>query len=88
VNGDPAWVFEIAKGAGPAGVCLLAAYWYIRQLQTDISNVQQKRVDDAQSMINKLLELNDKWNEALNEKVDLAENTQELLKEVLRKMDR
>lgn len=72
-------LLELAKAGGPVGVCLALAYLYIREQHRALREVESKRVADAQAMVSKLLELNDKWNETLNSHIEVAEAQKQLL---------
>lgn len=78
---DP-FILEVAKSLGPAGLSLVAAYLYIKQMHKEYVELSQKRVEDHQAMVGKLLELNDKWNEAINSQSDLIAVQQEFQEEV------
>ena len=51
--------------AGVLGPILIAVGWYTLRLQSQLRESQEKRVEDAQKVVNQLLELNDRWNSAL-----------------------
>jgi predicted negative regulator of RcsB-dependent stress response len=49
---------------------------------TALAGIQQKRVDDAQQMIEKLLELNNKWNATLSARGEADEELGKYLQEI------
>ncbi len=69
----------LATNAGPIGIVLAITYWYVNKLHKELVDVQNKRVTDQQAMVSKLLELNDKWHEALNAQSETAEAQKILL---------
>lgn len=73
---------SLATTGGPIGVFCALAYLYIRQLHREIREVETKRVADAQSMIQKLLDLNDKWHETINSQIEVSEAQKSLLTDV------
>jgi antirestriction protein len=61
---------------GPAGAAIAVLVWYIVRreaehklevtaLRTELSSVQEKRVNDAQSVTVKLLEITDQWHKVI-----------------------
>ncbi len=72
-------LLEILSRSGPVGVVLCLAYLYTRQLHKEITVVQSKRVEDSKAMVDKLLELNDKWSETLNAQAEVSEGQKQAL---------
>lgn len=70
---------QLAATGGPVGVTLALAYMYIRQLHRELREVETKRVQDAQTVIQKMLDLNDKWHETINSQVEVSEAQKSLL---------
>jgi hypothetical protein len=70
---------SLAQIGGATGISLGLAYLYIRQLNKELRDVENKRVDDNKAMVTKLLELNDKWNETINASIEVAEGQKQLL---------
>lgn len=73
---------ELVSHGGLFGAILFMCYLYIRDLSAKLNDIQDKRVADQQAMIEKLLELNDKWNDTLNSSLESAEAQQELVKDL------
>lgn len=73
---------SLAEHGGPVGVSLALAYLYIRQQHSELMAVQDQRVKDAKSMVDKLLELNDKWNETINAQIEVSEAQKAILADV------
>lgn len=71
-------LLHLAQTGGPIGICLGLAYLYIRQMHREIREVETKRVSDSQAMVQKLLELNDKWNETINSQIEVSEAQKQL----------
>lgn len=75
-------LIELAKQAGVAGTILALCMIYIWRLSQDMQKIQDKRVADAQAMVDKLLELNAKWNETLRALVEKDTEANKALNEV------
>lgn len=72
-------VLDLLRSGGPVGIALAACYLYIRQQHRELREVEGKRVDDNKAMVQKLLELNDKWNETINAQIEVSEAQKTLL---------
>lgn len=70
---------KLATAGGPVGITLVLVYLYVKGLSEQVREVESKRVADAQAMVQKLLDLNDKWNEAVNSQVEVQEASKQLL---------
>lgn len=70
---------SLVEHTGPVGVVLGLVWLYLKQLHKELAEVQEKRVAEAQATINKLLELNDKWNETISAQIESAEGLKPLL---------
>ena len=55
---------------------------YVMYLAKALRETQDKRTQDAQAMIDKLLLLNDKWNSSITEQMRLVETIEETLRDV------
>lgn len=89
---------KLAEQAGVTGTILalaLLAIWYIdRERKRDLAikdkmlqEVQNKRVADAQAMVDKLLSLNDKWNETLQTQLQAGAESTKVLMDVRDRVD-
>lgn len=78
---------------GVLGVLLAIALWYIYKLHNernaveeqhkrDLKEVQDKRTEDAKLVVDKLLQINDKWNAALSDQLRMMETIEPTLKEL------
>ncbi len=72
----------LASTAGPIGIVLAITYWYVNKLHKELMEVQEKRVTDQQAMVSKLLELNDKWSEAIATQSEVMEAQKYLLGDI------
>ncbi len=79
---------NLAEHGGPVGVTLALAYMYIRQQHSELMSVQDQRVKDAKAMVDKLLELNDKWNETINAQIEVSEAQKTILADVQSRLPR
>ncbi len=75
----PDILLQLASHGGPVGAVLALVWLYVRQLHKELTETQNKRVEDAQSMISKLLDLNDKWNETISAQIEASEAQKQLL---------
>jgi len=80
-------LLKIAQTGGPVGICLVLMYLFARQQDKTVREVEAKRVADAQAMTQKLLDLNDKWNETINSQIEVQEAQKNLLSDVRRAID-
>lgn len=60
--------------SGLLGVLLALALAWIYNLHKQINMLQNKRVSDATAVTDKMLELNDKWNDTIREQVKAVES--------------
>ncbi len=72
-------IIHLLSSGGPVGVSLAVCYLYIRQQHRELREVENKRVEDNKAMVQKLLELNDKWNETINAQIEVSEAQKQLL---------
>ena len=56
--------------------------FYALSLAKSLKETQDKRTADAQAVIEKLLQLNDKWNSTITEQIKLVEIIDDTLREV------
>lgn len=75
----PEPVITALINAGILGPILIAVGWYTLRLQSQLRDSQEKRVDDAQKVVAKLLDLNDRWNASFNQATSSQEELRELL---------
>ena len=68
--------------AGILGPVVIAVGWYTLRLQTQLKDSQEKRVEDAQRVVSQLLELNDRWNQAIGEQMTAFDAQRELIERV------
>lgn len=55
----------VLTGAGPLGAIIVLGGLYVAKLHKQLKEVQDSRVSDAQRVVDRVLELNDKTNEAI-----------------------
>ena len=72
----------LVKIGGFAGVCLGFCFMYIRIQHNDLLAAMAKNSADKDAMIQKLLDLNDKWNETINTQIDVQEAQKQLLQDL------
>jgi hypothetical protein len=58
-------IVAVLTGAGPLGAILVACGLYLRHLHRMLKEVQDARVADAQRVVDRVLDLNDRTNEAI-----------------------
>jgi hypothetical protein len=76
---------DVIKGLlqlGILGPVLAALALYTWKLHRDLREVEAKRTYDAQAVTQKLLELNDKWNQVIHSQLMSVEAQRDLLKEI------
>lgn len=78
----PDLLTSLATNGISSGVVLGLAYLYIRHLDKQIRDVENKRVEDNKAMVSKLLELNDKWSETLNAQSEVIELQKQALTDI------
>lgn len=85
----PEPVVTALLNAGILGPILIAIGWYTLRLQSQLKDSQEKRVEDAQRVVEQMLQLNDRWNESIGELTGSFNELSELLvrlRETLREM--
>ena len=84
---------ELAKQAGGVGTVLALCLLAIRKLHSDsqqaqiryitsLQEIQEKWVRDAQAMIDKLLDLNNKWNLTLTSQAEASDGLVKVMTEL------
>jgi chromosome condensin MukBEF ATPase and DNA-binding subunit MukB len=76
---------DVIKGflqLGILGPVLAVLARYTWKLHRDLREVEAKRTHDAQAVTQKLLELNDKWNQVIHSQLMSVEAQRDLLKEI------
>lgn len=87
----PEVILNALANAGIFGPFLAAALWYIYKLGKDLKEVQEKRTQDAQEVVTRILDLADRQNRTATElQLVLAQHAQTLgeVKEALRDIAR
>ncbi len=89
---------QLAEHLGVPGVILALCLWALWKVYKDgkkaqegyekqLKEIHEKRVADAQSMVEKLLSLNDKWNQTLQSQLQSSSDGAKVLEEVRDQLD-
>lgn len=78
----PESVFLELSKHGILGIILIPVGWYVWQMHKDRRVAETARVTDAQAVVDKLIAINEKWQQAFFTNVETLKTTVETLQQV------
>jgi uncharacterized protein YoxC len=83
---DSALVTEIIKGGGLMGVVYIATViplaWFVSKQAKELKEVQDVRAKEAQQVTDKLISLNNKWNETIQQHIRTVDTIDTTMQDV------